>query len=145
MKRNVTMIDDLPELEDEKDNGMTMRGIRPTMSHHQMQHPSMMMNRPPQQHPSMMMNQPQQQPTLVRMPLPVFDEEQPQPHMGFVSDVRNKFEDDKRRIYCIDVAEHISSCPICSKFYNVDKTPYILAIVILSIVCIILLKRVLSI
>jgi len=145
MKRNVTMIDDLPELEDEKDSSM-MRGIRPTLSAHQMQNPQMM---PPQmQNPQMMHPQtriiPQQQPTFVRMPVPVFDEEPPR-SMGFVSDVRNKIEDEKRRIYCIEVAEHISNCPICSKFYNVDKTPYILAIVILSIVCIILLKRVLSI
>lgn len=138
MKRNVTMIDDLPELEDGKDMlSPPMRGIRPAVTPHQMQmqHPQM----PPQ-----MMER-----NMVRMPMyeddspPLFENQQPR--LGFVSDVRNKFEDDKRRIYCIDVAEHINSCPICSKFYNVDKTPYILAIVILSIVCIILLKRVLSI
>ena len=89
MKRNVTMIDDLPELEDEKDSSM-MRGIRPTLSAHQMQNPQMM---PPQ-----MRIIPQQQSTLVRMPVPVFDEEPPR-SMGFVSDVRNKIEDEKRRIY----------------------------------------------
>ena len=27
---------------------------------------------------------------------------------------------------CLDVAEHISKCPICSKFYNTDKTIYII-------------------
>jgi hypothetical protein len=46
---------------------------------------------------------------------------------------------------CIDVANHIQSCPICSKFYNNDKTLYILAIIILSIVCLLLLKKVLNI
>lgn len=46
---------------------------------------------------------------------------------------------------CIEVAEHIASCPICSKFYNNDKTVYIIAIVMLAIVCILLLKRVLDI
>ena len=46
---------------------------------------------------------------------------------------------------CIDVAEHISMCPICSKFYNNDKTIYIIAIIILAIVCILLLKKVLEI
>lgn len=142
MKRNVTMIDDLPELEEGKDMMMpTIRGIRPTVSPHQMQNQQPMMMHPER--------------NAVRVPLyedessfehpPPQMQPRPQPHMGFISDVRNKFEDEKRRIYCIEVAEHISSCPICSKFYNVDKTPYILAIVILSIVCIILLKRVLSI
>ena len=45
---------------------------------------------------------------------------------------------------CLDVAEHIANCPICSKFYNTDKTIYIIAIVILSIICILLLKKVLD-
>jgi hypothetical protein len=45
---------------------------------------------------------------------------------------------------CIDIARHISDCPICSKFYNNDKTVYIIAIILLSIVCILLLKRVLN-
>ncbi len=45
---------------------------------------------------------------------------------------------------CLDVAEHIANCPICCKFYNNDKTIYIIAIVILSIVCLLLLKKVLD-
>jgi hypothetical protein len=45
---------------------------------------------------------------------------------------------------CLSVAEHIASCPICSKFYNNDKTIYIIAIVVLALVCILLLKRVLD-
>ena len=46
---------------------------------------------------------------------------------------------------CLEVAEHIANCPICSKFYNNDKTIYIIVIVILAIICILLLKRVLEI
>lgn len=45
---------------------------------------------------------------------------------------------------CVDIAKHIQDCPICSRFYNNDKTVYIITIVILSIVCILLLKRVLN-
>lgn len=45
---------------------------------------------------------------------------------------------------CPEVFSHIRNCPICSKFYNTDKTVYIIAIVLLSLVCIILLKRVLE-
>ena len=45
---------------------------------------------------------------------------------------------------CLDVAEHIANCPICSKFYNTDKTIYIIAIVVLAIICILLLKKVLD-
>jgi len=45
---------------------------------------------------------------------------------------------------CLDIAGHIENCPICSKFYNNDKSVYIIAIVILVIICIILLKKVLD-
>jgi hypothetical protein len=45
---------------------------------------------------------------------------------------------------CLDVCEHIQNCPLCSKFYNNDKTVYVIAIVVLAIICILLLKRVLD-
>ena len=45
---------------------------------------------------------------------------------------------------CLDIAGHIENCPICSKFYNNDKSVYIIAIIILVIICIILLKKVLD-
>lgn len=46
---------------------------------------------------------------------------------------------------CIDVANHIKMCPICSKLYNTDYTMYVLCIIILAIVCIILMKKCLNI
>jgi hypothetical protein len=46
---------------------------------------------------------------------------------------------------CLDVAEHIANCPICSKFYNNDKTIYIISIFVLIVIVILLLKRVLDI
>ena len=45
---------------------------------------------------------------------------------------------------CIDVAEHIAICPLCSKFYKSDNTIYTVTIVILVIICLILLKKVLD-
>jgi hypothetical protein len=46
---------------------------------------------------------------------------------------------------CLEIADHIAKCPICSKFYKKDSTVYIIAIVVLSLICILLLKRVLDI
>jgi hypothetical protein len=46
---------------------------------------------------------------------------------------------------CIDVAKHIQNCPICSRFYNTDKTVYIIIIVLLIILCTLLLKKILNI
>ena len=45
---------------------------------------------------------------------------------------------------CIQVAEHIKSCPICSKFYDTDKSTYIVIIGLLLILVVILLKRILE-
>ena len=45
---------------------------------------------------------------------------------------------------CLNVAEHIANCPICSKFYNDDKSIYIIAIVVLAVICVLLLKKVLD-
>lgn len=45
---------------------------------------------------------------------------------------------------CLDVANHIQKCPLCSKFYDNDKSMYWAAIVLLSIACLYLLKRVID-
>jgi hypothetical protein len=50
----------------------------------------------------------------------------------------------KEQLNCIDVSNHIKNCPICSKFYENDKSIYIIIIIILAIVCIILARKVLE-
>jgi len=47
-------------------------------------------------------------------------------------------------ISCLDIANHVKDCPICSRFYNNDKTVYIIVIVVLAIICLLLLKKVLD-
>ena len=46
---------------------------------------------------------------------------------------------------CLEIADHVSLCPICSRFYRTDSTIYVIAIVLLAVICILLLKRVLNI
>ena len=46
-----------------------------------------------------------------------------------------------RELTCIEIAKHIKDCPICSKFYDTDKSLYIIIIIILVIFCILLLKK----
>ena len=50
----------------------------------------------------------------------------------------------KSDLSCLTVAEHIANCPICSKFYKDDKTIFIIAIIVLAVICILLLKKVLE-
>ena len=47
-------------------------------------------------------------------------------------------------INCINIAQHIDSCPICSRLYDTDKTLYILAIIGLLILCFLMVKRIIK-
>jgi hypothetical protein len=46
---------------------------------------------------------------------------------------------------CLRIADHVLECQMCSRFYNPDRTLYIIVIVVLTLICILLLKRVLDI
>ena len=60
--------------------------------------------------------------------------------------LRENYKDKKISVNtCLDICDHIKGCPICSKFYNTDKTIYIVIIIILCLVILILLKKVLKI
>jgi hypothetical protein len=48
------------------------------------------------------------------------------------------------RLNCLDVCNHIKDCPLCSKFYHNDNTLYLIIIVVLSILVLILTKKVLN-
>lgn len=45
---------------------------------------------------------------------------------------------------CIDVAEHAANCIVCSRLYNTDMTVYIIVISILLLTIVILIKKVLD-
>ena len=44
---------------------------------------------------------------------------------------------------CLDVASHVENCPICSQLYKNDRTLFIITIVILVVICALLLKKIL--
>jgi hypothetical protein len=126
----VTSIDSLPELDDlETGNGFQNQVNNKYIRNDSRNYPaeSGMNMQPTMSQPPVMMQPPPQQP----MP-------QPEPKNITTYDMPNNTPT------CLDVAEHIANCPICSKFYNNDKTLYIVSIVVLAIVCVILLKKVLD-
>lgn len=147
-KKNVTYIDDLPDLEDlESRGGMhgPPHGMQGVGEHSQFQH-----NGPPGGIPAKFqkfirnpggmtpppresgMGSPQQQHEFFAPPPP--PQQQQQEQYTPLSDSPN----------CLDVHSHVQACPICSRFFKNDNTVYIIAIVILAIICILLLKRVLN-
>lgn len=70
-----------------------------------------------------------------------YNEEYTDPYREMFRESYNHTHDN---LSCLAIADHISTCPICSKFYNNDKTIYIIAIAVLLIVCLILTKKVLE-
>lgn len=46
---------------------------------------------------------------------------------------------------CVTIAQHIETCPICSRIYDTDKTLYILAIIGLLILCFLMVKHIVKI
>ena len=144
---NVTYIDDLPELSDLAADDMMM--LSPPPSSKSDNKGNMMMNKgpfPPDQDkykkyirnsntPPKQFSESGMIPKSQLPPLP--------PQLQDDNDMM--FYQPPQTLYgsptCIDVANHINSCPICSKLYNNDKTMYVLCIIILAIICVILMKK----
>ena len=52
---------------------------------------------------------------------------------------------DDKRLHCIEVLKHLENCPICAKYYGKnDNMPYMIIIGILSVLCLMLIKKVLD-
>ena len=60
------------------------------------------------------------------------------------NDYYEPYEPVKATPSCVDVADHVKSCNVCSRLYQSDKTMYYIIISILAIICIILLKKVID-
>lgn len=117
---NFTMIDDLPDLEEMERRG----GIPPHLAHN--------------------MGPPLSQPTPDQYQKFIRSGHVPPPQSGMTIQPPPPQIPPERLLTCLDIAEHVHCCPICSKFYNNDRSIYIIAIVVLVVICILLLKRVLD-
>lgn len=120
---SVTMLEDLPDaqqlMEEQPDN----RGLNDN------QYKKFIRGSHSLNPDSGMINEPQPPPMQYREPIP------PPPPM----------EHPREHFFnCIDIANHIQGCPICSKFYKNDNIIFIAIIVFLVIFCLLLLKKVLN-
>jgi len=59
---------------------------------------------------------------------------------GFTPDNKSSVNN----VNCVDVANHTSQCPVCSRLYRTDYSWFIAIIIILSILNLLLLKKVLN-
>ena len=164
MSRNsVTMIDDLPYLEDlEREsyiNGVPpaelkqiSKFIRNTaynppfesgMNSSQQQRQMMMMQQQQPQPQPQTFNEQNQGPSQMVM----IEQNVDQISLPHVNESNFKLQQQMHRILslnCVDVAEHTSNCIVCSKLYNTDTSLYIIVISILLLISAILFKKVLD-
>jgi hypothetical protein len=166
--RNVTMIDDLPELSDvESGRGGFPMGRGPPPGRRPSAHPQGYQlahnphiggNLPPAiaDKYKRMVRQTRHQP-MQESGMALYNEPPPQAHPHMVEAYNGgppeQIEQPSAEppanpaltgISCLDIANHVKDCPICSKFYNNDKTVYIIVIVVLAVICLLLLKKVLD-
>ena len=80
-------------------------------------------------------NQPQLQPQHHNMGMHQQLRQQPQIVEGFHPSAP---------LSCQKVCDHVTACKICKKYYDTDRTIYIIVIVILIIICLLLLKKALN-
>ena len=53
-----------------------------------------------------------------------------QPHVQTRQPQPVIYTQEPKAMSCLEIAGHVQECPICSKFYNNDKTVYIIVIII---------------
>lgn len=154
---NVTMIDDLPDIQDlDQNNNMELTGLNmipPSESskfqkyiknnnNHNMHKSSGMHTVPMSNVPYNMYNQGSYiDSSLYYNPYNIHSSGALAPNS---QQFYEPYENLKSNSTCLDLANHAENCPVCSRLYNNDKTIYILVIVVLCIICILLLKRVLE-
>jgi hypothetical protein len=88
--------------------------------------------------PNMRPPPPQERPYMAEFIPPMYQENFEHPLNSEES------EETEKVLNCIDVAHHVDNCPICSKFYKSNNRPLLIIIFILSILCFLLLKKVLD-
>ena len=129
-KQNVTFIDDLPDLEDLESRG-GMQGVG------QFQQGS---GQVPDRYKKFIRSSMGEPPSQSGMN-PEF-----QPPQQFFQPPQQEVQvrPSSNSPTCLETHDHVQTCPICCRFFKNDNTMYIIAIVILAIICILLLKRVLD-
>jgi hypothetical protein len=146
-QKNVTYLENLPELEDSDTRSVINSGMKNQYQHNNFQDTSDKIRKfirpnmgPPHSQSGMNIYQHREQSEHQfepRSDQPFF-----QPPQKFQQEPTYKQVSDSPN--CLQIHDHVQNCPICSKFFKHNNVVYIITITVLSIICILLLKRVLN-
>jgi hypothetical protein len=158
MSKNVTLIDDLPfldEIMNSQGNQQEPYDLIPNREYNQIKKfiRKTDNNFPPESGMSNIRSQQQlleEQQMLKQQQMMEEEQRLLQLHqLQLMNEEREKIElqdeekhQHKKELSCINIAEHVADCIVCSKLYNNNYTIFYGIIVVLVIICLILLKRV---
>ena len=130
----------------EKSRNQPPTGIRPTMSLERYQ-PNNVDDNGPQFQPPPQFQQPPPQfqqppPQFQQTPPQHFQQEHIQENFNNATPIHDEIGHHGN--HCLNISDHIQNCRICSKYYDTDKTIYIIIIVILLVICALLIRKVLD-
>lgn len=126
-----TMIDDLPDVYDPRQQ----QGPTPSYSNMIRNHSRSSVPESGMEHYTPQHQQPPQQMSY----------QPPPPQQGMMDMDIIEPPSSMNRPVCLDICDHIRTCPLCSRFYKPNTTIYIVIIAILIVICLMLMKKVLSI
>jgi hypothetical protein len=169
--KNYTLIEELPDLEELERGNQNYNGgginmippdnanqinkfIRNNVYEPPVESGMAQPQRPPQRQNQHHQPQPQSQPPPEQTQITQFIIPPPPPQNQFMEDsmYEPNFNQPPMRynphhnydINCVSVADHTTNCIVCSRLYQHNTSGYIVVIILLSIICILLLKRVLN-
>lgn len=153
-RNNITMIDDLPDISDFEDSGSMGLSMIPDSAKYQKFLRNSNNNNLPA-NSGMNSNQDAYKLGYHNVNQGSYIDSMPSSNMSSVYPAKygssGGFAPESQMIYepydnlnCREIARHITNCEICSKIYNRDNTFHIITICVLTIICILLLKRILD-
>jgi len=155
-RNNITMIDDLPDISDFEDSGsMGLSMIPDSAKYQKFLKNTNNNNLPANSGMGMSMGQDSYKLGYHNVNQGSYIDNMPNSNMSSMYPPKfgssGGFAPESQMIYepfdnlnCREIARHINNCEICSKIYNKDNTFHIILICVLTIICILLLKRILD-
>lgn len=136
-RKNITMIDDLPFLDD-----LNTNQILPPSDINFSKYIRNTAFNPPSE--AGMLNKPQQPPPFQQTKIQQPPQQQLEPTFREIQYEADMDNSSMIPISCVHVAHHASNCIVCSKLYTNDKTNYVIVIILLLTICVILFKKILD-
>lgn len=141
-KGNVTMIDDLPDLGEVENRNPYNQAMPRQMPGPNGQIPEGVL--PPDMAQKMQRHVRMKQQLSPESGMAPYHQPMPEHYNPPMEEPQHEMLQSSSSPTCLDIHGHVTNCPICSRFFNNDRTVLYIIIAVLVIICLLLLKKVLD-